>query len=64
VGMNGGVSALAAFDDGSGATLYAGGDFTTAGGQPSGKIAAWRCSYMFADGFEFGDTAAWSATVP
>ncbi len=35
------VSALAAFDDGSGAALYVGGLFETAGGVPASNIARW-----------------------
>src|SRR5262245_11142485 len=35
------VSALAVFDDGSGAALYAAGLFDTAGGQPAANIAKW-----------------------
>jgi hypothetical protein len=42
------VNALAIYDDGSGAALYAGGDFTTAGGVEVNGIAKW-------------DGAAWSA---
>lgn len=37
------VAALAAFDDGSGPALYAGGQFTTAGGAPANYIAKWTC---------------------
>ena len=41
-GMNGSVHALTAFDDGmSGPALYAGGNFTTAGGGVSAHIAQW-----------------------
>jgi hypothetical protein len=42
-GMNGVVRALAVFDDGSGAgaALYAGGNFTTAGGLPADRVARW-----------------------
>ena len=59
------VTALAAFDHGIGPTLYAGGGFSTAGGLPSGDIAAWRCPVaIFADGYESSDTSAWSLTVP
>ena len=39
-----GVHALAVFDDGSGPALYAGGDFTTAGGVPANHIAKWNGS--------------------
>src|SRR5262245_53284145 len=35
------VLALAAFDDGSGPALYAGGSFGTAGGAPANRIARW-----------------------
>ena len=35
------VHALAVFDDGSGPALYAGGDFTTAGGVAANRIAKW-----------------------
>src|SRR5262249_36630818 len=33
--------ALAVFDDGAGAALYAGGTFTSAGGVPANRIAKW-----------------------
>jgi len=35
------VKALGVFDDGGGAALYAGGDFTAAGGTPASRIAKW-----------------------
>jgi len=38
---NGGVYALTVYDDGSGPALYAGGDFTTAGGASANRIAKW-----------------------
>ncbi|MCP4663776.1 MAG: hypothetical protein GY856_50980, partial [bacterium] len=41
IGTDGGVSALAVYDDGSGAALYAGGYFTTAGGVVVTHIAKW-----------------------
>ncbi len=49
MGLNGGVYALTVFDDGGGAgpALYAGGFFTTAGGQIANRVARW-------------DGAAWS----
>jgi hypothetical protein len=47
-GLDGTVRALAVFDDGSGAALYATGTFTTAGGVPANNIARW-------------DGASWSA---
>jgi hypothetical protein len=40
-GVDGGVSALTVFDDGTGPALYAGGEFTTAGGVPAHGIARW-----------------------
>ncbi len=45
-GVNNYVYALAAFDDGTGGgpALYAGGRFTTAGGQPASYIAKWNGS--------------------
>lgn len=43
-GINGTVEALATFDDGSGPALYAGGNFTTAGGTPASYIAKWNGS--------------------
>jgi len=36
------VLALAVFDDGSGPALYAGGNFTQAGGSPANRIARWN----------------------
>jgi len=44
-GMNNTVQALATFDDGSGGgpALYAGGEFTTAGGVVANLIAKWGC---------------------
>ncbi|MCP4661906.1 MAG: hypothetical protein GY856_41410 [bacterium] len=63
-GTNSEVKALAVHDDGSGAGLYAGGTFGSAGGIASGHIGKWSCpAPMFADGFESGHTFAWSATV-
>jgi len=40
-GTDGGVHALAAFDDGSGPVLVAGGAFTTAGGVTANRVARW-----------------------
>jgi hypothetical protein len=37
-----GVLALCSFDDGDGPALYAGGDFTAAGGQPALHLARWN----------------------
>jgi len=65
-GMNYRVSALEVFDDGSGPALYAGGDFSVAGGLASEAIAVWKCwsGLIFADGFESGDLTAWGASGP
>ncbi len=41
-GTNEPVTALRAFDDGSGPALYAGGSFTSAGGAPASFIARWN----------------------
>jgi trimeric autotransporter adhesin len=41
-GTNEPVYALLAFDDGAGAALYAGGEFTEAGGNPALRIARWK----------------------
>jgi hypothetical protein len=43
-GTNGNVYALASFDDGSGPALYAGGQFTTAGGVSAANVARWNGS--------------------
>jgi hypothetical protein len=39
--VDGGINALATFDDGDGADLYAGGFFEIAGGVPANRIARW-----------------------
>src|SRR5262245_1018977 len=41
-GIAPGVASLAAYDDGSGLALYAGGRFTTAGGLPATGVARWN----------------------
>jgi len=41
IGLNGTLRALAVFDDGSGPALYAGGNFTTAGGVTVNGVAKW-----------------------
>jgi len=41
LGLDPFVGALVVFDDGSGPALYAGGDFTVAGGVPASRIARW-----------------------
>jgi len=61
VGVDGGVEGLAAFDDGHGQALFVIGDFSRAGGQPSVGIARWGLNPIFFDGFESGDTSAWSS---
>ncbi len=43
-GTSSGVFALTVFDDGSGLALYAGGQFTSAGGVPANHIAKWNGS--------------------
>jgi hypothetical protein len=40
-GMNASVDAITSFDDGSGLSLYAGGNFTMAGGIEANRIAKW-----------------------
>ena len=66
VGVDGEVLALSGFHDGTGPTLYVGGDFTVAGGLPSSRVAAFRCNPapLLADGFGCGTTGAWSAVEP
>ena len=39
--MDGTVTALAVFDDGSGPALHAGGGFTSAGDVPANRVAKW-----------------------
>lgn len=64
-GVDGFVQDLVTFEDAGGPALYVGGSFTTAGGLPSARVAAWRCAgAIFADGFESGTMAGWSDTVP
>jgi hypothetical protein len=60
------VYALTVLDEGSGQTLFVGGEFLSAGGLPSANIAAWKCTagLIFADGFEDESTGAWSFTMP
>lgn len=55
-GTNGTISALAVFDDGNGAALYAGGDFTTAGGVLANYIARWDGSIWATLGSGLDDT--------
>jgi len=42
--MNNWVGALTVFDDGSGPALYAGGNFTIAGGVAANRVAKWNGS--------------------
>ncbi len=57
-GPNGTVYALAAFDDGSGQALYAGGNFISAGGVPAAGIARWNGSSWSAVGTGLGTVTA------
>ena len=52
------VAALVVFDDGSGPALYAGGTFTTAGGQPAARIARWDGSVWSALGSGVGSISS------
>jgi len=58
------VNSLAVFDDGSGSALYAGGNFTSAGGVAASSIAKWDGSSWSAlgSGFGFDDTVVALAT--
>jgi len=55
-GVNGNVSALTIFDDGSGPALVAGGSFTMAGGVPARRVAKWdgRAWSPLGDGLDNG----------
>ncbi len=64
IGTDSWVFALAVYEYGSDESLYAGGNFTAAGGMGSSHIAKWSCPPIFVDGFESGDTQRWSYTVP
>jgi hypothetical protein len=57
-GMNSSVEALAVFDDGNGPALYAGGEFTVAGGYPANRIAKWDGSRWVPLGFGFNAGAS------
>ena len=48
-----------------GANVYVGGSFTDAGGHPMGDfLAQWGCEVViFGDGFESGDSSAWSTAI-
>jgi hypothetical protein len=54
--MNSMVHALAVYDDGSGPALYAGGDFTTAGGVAANRISRWNGSSWAALGSGMNST--------
>ncbi len=59
------VNALTTFEDAAGPALWVGGFFNSAGGLSSSMVARWLCQpVLFHDGFDTGDTSAWSATVP
>jgi hypothetical protein len=67
VGTGDDVLALGSFDRGTGAELYAGGRFESAGGIASKHVARWSCRpppLVFEDGFETGDTSRWSLSTP
>jgi len=61
-GVNIDVDALTVFDDGSGPALYAGGNFTTAGGVNANYIAKWRvrCPVLYVDANATGANNGWS----
>jgi trimeric autotransporter adhesin len=63
-GVEATVFSLRPFDVGSGPSLFLGGDFATAGGRASARLARFHCNLLFADGFETGDTGAWSRVEP
>src|SRR5262245_36393918 len=68
-GMSGGsvsgpaVDSLAAYDDGGGPLLYAGGDFTSAGGVAANHIASWDGSGWSALGSGLGGVSSPSANA-
>src|SRR5688572_15469210 len=53
-GMNGHALAFAVYDDGAGPALYAGGDFSSAGGVAASRIAKWNGSSWSALGSGLG----------
>src|SRR5260370_572219 len=61
-GMGARVWALTAFDDGTGPALYAGGQFTTAGGVAANYVAKWDGSQWSALG-SGTDAVVWALTV-
>jgi len=60
----GSVSALAAYDDGTGEALYVGGRYTTAGGQPVNGIARWNGSNWSSMGSGLNGVTGVDALVP
>lgn len=54
--FNGEVHSLAVFDDGSGAKLYAGGNFTTIGGLAATRLARWDGQSWSSIGAAFNDS--------
>jgi hypothetical protein len=64
-GVDDACKALEVYAGGTVEILYVGGRFATAGGIQSSGVARWSChSPIFVDGFESGNTTAWSNTVP
>jgi hypothetical protein len=55
-GLNASVRSLTVFDDGTGPALYAGGGFTSAGGQPAFRVARWKNLTWSAVGSGVGST--------
>ena len=62
LGTTGDVRALAAFDDGGGPALYAGGGFQTASGVPARRIARWDGTSWSSVGGGLDDTV-WALTT-
>jgi hypothetical protein len=62
-GMNGPVSALSVFDDGTGPALYAGGSFTAAGGVSALNIAKWNGTSWSALGAPAGGADSFVSTL-
>jgi trimeric autotransporter adhesin len=60
--VNLGVYALAAFDDGSGPTLYAGGQFTDLGGNPTNSMARWSGTSW--DPIDNSPATDWTSSFP
>jgi len=58
------VRALGVVQDQAHTSLFIGGDFDTADGEPTQYLASWNClGPIYTDGFESGSTASWSTTV-